>query len=316
MNNVNYLSKIKKLIIDDEYRFLVLNSRGVYRKIADDQFLEIAFKKRLGCDLNLIYPQTFNEKLQWLKIYDHNPLYTQLVDKYEVRKFIKEKIGEEYLVPLYGVWDKFDDIDFESLPNQFVLKCNHDSGTVAICRDKNNFDIKKMKIFFDKALKKNFYYSSREWPYKNIKPRIICEELLVDETQEDLIDYKILCFNGIPKCLFLCLERRSKTGLKVDFYDLDWNPLPFERHYPRSGQIIPRPECLDEMLELSRILSRDIPFVRVDFYIVNNQIKFGELTFYPGSGLEEFTPESYDYLLGSWIDLSLVKQNTQMREGI
>jgi len=252
-------------------------------------------------------PKTFNEKLQWLKLYNHNPQYTQLVDKFEVREYIKKEIGEKYLIPIYGVWEKFEDIDFNSLPNQFVLKCTHDSGSVVICKDKETLNIRDIKSEFNKALKKNFYYSSREWPYKNIKPRIICEELLVDELQGELIDYKIMCFNGEPRCLFLCLERRSDDGLKVDFYDLDWNPLPFERHYPRSNQTIQKPTCLDEMLELSKTLSKGIPFVRVDFYIVNDQIKFGELTFFPGSGMEEFTPESYDCLLGSWLDLSKVK---------
>jgi hypothetical protein len=266
--------------------------------------------------LNLLDPSTFNEKLQWLKLHDRNPIYTSLVDKYEVRKFIEKTIGREYLVPLLGVYDKVEDIDFSSLPDQFVLKPTHTSGNVIICRDKAKLDIVLTNKTLVKWLKREYFWYQREWPYKNIKPRIICEELLVDEKQEDLIDYKILCFNGVPKCLFLCLDRRSESGLKVDFYDLDWNPLPFERHYPRSGRIINKPDCLDEMLELSRKLSKDIPFVRVDFYVVNGQIKFGELTFYPGSGFEEFTPESYDYLLGSWMDLSLVEKNQKVGDNV
>jgi hypothetical protein len=259
--------------------------------------------------LNLLNPSTFNEKLQWLKLHDRNPLYTSYVDKYEVREFIEKTIGKECLVPLLGVYDEVEDVDFSILPDQFVLKPTHTSGNVIICRDKTKLDLIETKKTLIKWLKREYFWYQREWPYKNIKPRIICEELLVNETQEDLIDYKILCFNGEPKCLFLCTDRRSLSGLKVDFYDLNWNPLPFERHYPKSGKLIEKPECLEELLELSKTLSRGIPFVRVDFYIVNKQIKFGELTFYPGSGLEEFSPESFDYLLGSWIDLSLVEKN-------
>ncbi len=155
----------------------------------------------------------------------------------------------------------------------------------------------------NKCLRKNYYYHSREWPYKNIEPRIICEEYMVDESGTELKDYKIMCFNGKAKCLFICLNRDSKKGLNVDFYDMEWNPMPFERHYPSSGTIIPKPKSFDKMVELAEKLSEDIPFVRVDFYDINGKLYFGELTFYPGAGFEEFTPESYDYKLGSWIEL-------------
>jgi hypothetical protein len=286
------------------------------RFFSDRIFLVILYRYVLRKWIDIESPKTFNEKLQWLKLNDHDPIYTKLVDKYAVREFISNKIGKQYLVPLLGVYDNVRDIDYSRLPDQFVLKPTHTSGDIIICRDKTSFNHKRANTTMKKWLKKNYFWSSREYPYKNIKPRIICEELLVDEKQEDLIDYKILCFNGVPKCLFLCLDRRSESGLKVDFYDLDWNPLPFERHYPRSGRIINKPDCLDEMLELSRKLSKDIPFVRVDFYVVNGQIRFGELTFYPGSGFEEFTPESYDYLLGSWIDLSLVEKNQKVGDNV
>lgn len=299
-------NKIKKAIRNP--KLVILNTK-ISRFLSDEIFLSLAFQNSIGKTLNLLNPQTFNEKIQWLKLYDRNPLYTTLVDKYEVREYIGRTIGDQYLVPLLGIYDNVEEIDLSKLPNKFVLKCTHDSGTVIICRDKKIFDFFAAKNELKCAQKKQFYYNGREWPYKNIKPRIICEELLINDSQDDLVDYKILCFNGVPKCLFLCLDRRSESGLKVDFYDLDWNPLPFERHYPRSGKIIEKPACFNEMLDLSRKLSKDIPFVRVDFYIVNNQIKFGELTFFPGSGFEEFTPESYDYLLGSWIDLSLVEKN-------
>ncbi len=276
--------------------------------MSDKFFLKLAFRISIKRRLNLKAPKTFNEKLQWLKLNDRNPEYPLLVDKFEVRKFIADKIGSQYLVQLINVYNSIDEINFGDLPEKFVIKCTHDSGSTIICRNKAGFDIENAKKKLKKNFSRNIFWQTREWPYKNIKPRIICEELLVDNSHDDLIDYKILCFNGEPKCLFLCLDRRSPSGLKVDFYDLNWNPLPFERHYPRSGRLIEKPECFKEMLDLSRILSKGIPFVRVDFYIVNKKIKFSELTFYPGSGFEEFSPESFDYLLGSWIDLSIVKK--------
>lgn len=271
--------------------------------VSDKLSLKIKYKNTIGKNLNLDNPQTFNEKLQWLKIHNRNSLYTQAVDKYEVRKYIAVTIGEEYLIPLVGVWDKFEDIDFSKLPNQFVLKCTHDSGGLVICKNKNVLDIETAKNEINKCLKRNFYYVAREWPYKNVKPRIICEKYMLDESGTDLKDYKFMCFNGEVKCSFVCLNRNSPNGLNVDFYDMKWNPMPFQRHYKSSGSITPRPKNFDKMVEFSRKLSKDIPFVRVDFYEINGQLYFGELTFYPGSGFEEFTPESYDYLLGSWIEL-------------
>ena len=300
--------KILKGIRNPSLFGLYFLEKKISRVIPDKIQVSLLYRLRMGKYLDLKNPKSFNEKLQWLKLNDRNPRYIDLVDKYSVRQYIKDTIGEKYLVPLVGVYDNVEDIDFSWLPKQFVLKPTHTSGNVIICKNIQTLDIQAVKKEMKKWLKREYYWYQREWPYKNIKPRIICEELLVDKMQEDLIDYKILCFNGVPDCLFLCLDRNSQNGLKVDFYDLDWKLLPFERHYPRSARIINKPDCLEEMLDLSKALSKDIPFVRVDFYVVNNQIKFGELTFYPGSGLEEFTPESYDYLLGRLIDLSLVKK--------
>lgn len=241
--------------------------------------------------------------MQWLKLYDRKPEYTKLVDKYEVRKYIAKTIGEQYLIPLLGVYDSFDDIDFDKLPNQFVLKPNHTSGDIYICKDKSTIDFNELRKKVNKWLKREYYWLHREWPYKNVKPRIICEKYMVDESGKELKDYKFMCFNGEVKCLFVCLNRYSPSGLNVDFYDMDWKPMPFERHYRSSGTIIPKPKNFHKMVRFAEKLSKDIPFVRVDFYEANDQLYFGELTFYPGSGFEEFTPESYDYLLGSWIEL-------------
>ena len=279
------------------------NCYGLFNWLPDSLFLKLNFWARMDKKLSIVNPNTFNEKLQWLKLYDRRPEYIQMVDKYEVRKYISEKIGEEYLIPLLGVYKHFDEIDFNKLPNQFVLKCTHDSGGVVICKDKSNFDIESAKKKFGKYLNRNYYYNSREWPYKFIEPRIICEQYMVDEREDELKDYKFMCFNGEVKCSFVCLNRNSSKGLNVDFYDMEWEPMPFERHYPSSGEITQRPNQFDKMVGFSEQLSNDIPFVRVDFYEIDGQLYFGELTFYPGSGFEEFNPERYDYLLGSWINL-------------
>lgn len=268
--------------------------------VPDKLYLKLFYRYAMGENLNLKNPQTFNEKLQWLKLYDRNPLYTKLVDKYEVREYIKEKIGEEYLIPLLGVWDNVEEINFDELPNRFVLKTTHDSGGVVICKDKRTFDVEEAKKFLSEHLQKNFYYVGREWPYKNVKPRIIAEKYL----DFDIKDYKFMCFNGKTKCSFVCSERHT-DGLKVTFFDIGWNKLPFERVYPCSDDILDKPKTYDKMLELSEILSAHIPFVRVDFYEIGNKIYFGELTFYPGNGLESFNPKEWDYKLGDMINLDL-----------
>ena len=301
---IGYFFKAIKLLFTNPSKFFcVLLGTRIGCIVPDSIYLKRLFKKKLKYSLNLKNPKTFNEKLQWLKLNDRNPLYTQLVDKYEVRNFVKEKVGAKYLIPILGVWKNSKDIDFNKLPNQFVLKCTHDSGSVVICRDKSNFDKKNAKTILNKGLKRNFYYAGREWPYKNVKPRIIAEKYMVDESGRELKDYKFMCFNGKAKCSFVCSNRNLPNGLNVDFYDRNWKPMPFERHYSRSGTLIPKPKKFDKMVEFAEKLSKDMPFVRVDFYETNGHLFFGELTFYPGAGFEEFSPESYDYLLGSWIEL-------------
>lgn len=284
-------------------QFERLSRRNLLNSISDNSYLKIKFWLIMGCKLNLDKPTSFNEKLQWLKAYDKNPEYIKLVDKYSAREYIREKLGEEYLIPLLGVYNSFDEIDFNNLPDQFVLKPNHTSGNIYICKDKSKIDYIKLKKEIDMWLKREYFWIHREWPYKNVKPRIMCEQYMVDESGTELKDYKFMCFNGKVKCSFVCLNRHLPTGLNVDFYDMDWNPMPFERHYPRSGTIILKPKTFDKMVRFAEKLSKDIPFVRVDFYEINGQLYFGELTFSPGSGYEEFTPESYDYLLGSWLEL-------------
>ena len=297
------LHRFKKGIKNPRRAFLYILGFKIFRIIPDRFFLKIKYRLRMKEKLSLKSPRKFNEKIQWLKLYDRKPEYTMMVDKYEVRKYISERLGEEYLIPLLGVWDSFEEIDFDRLPNQFVLKPNHTSGNVYICKDKTQIDYEQLKKEINSWMKRKYYWLHREWPYKNVKPRIICEQYMEDESVKELRDYKFMCFNGKVRCSFVGLNRNSPTGLNVDFYDIDWNPMPFERLYPNSGKKIPKPKNYNKMIQLAEVLSRNISFVRIDFYEVNGQIYFGEITFYPGSGFEGFSPESFDYLLGSWIRL-------------
>lgn len=296
------IKKLYTYLRHPQYFLLWLDIKGIVR-LPDDLYLKIFYKKKIGKKLNLKNPQTFNEKMQWLKLNDRKEIYTTMVDKYDVKKYVANIIGEEYIIPTIGVYDNFDNINFDELPNKFVIKCTHDSGGVVVCKDKSTFNIEIARKKINDCLKKNFYYLGREWPYKNVKPRIIIEKFLEDEKNEDLIDYKIMCFNGKAQCSFLCLNRRSKEGLNVDFYDLNWNKMPFERHYKQSNIVMEKPENYDLMIELAEKLAKNIPFVRVDFYDIKGKVYFGELTFYPGSGMEEFNPEEWDKKLGDLLVL-------------
>lgn len=297
------MKKIIKIIKKPKKLLIYILSKNFFAFIPDKLYLKLKYKLCIGKKLNLDNPTSFNEKLQWLKLYNRCPQYPNLVDKYSVRTYVANVIGCCYLIPIIGIWDKFEDIDFNALPQQFVLKPNHTSGNVFICKDKNNINYDSLNREVKKWLKRKYYWIHREWPYKHIKPRIICEKLIEDKSSNDLKDYKFMCFDGEVKCCFVCSNRNDKDGLKVDFYDLNWNRMPFIRHYPNSVCNIPKPKCYEEMIRLANQLSIGIPFVRVDFYEVNGKVYFGELTFFPGAGFEEFTPESYDYLLGSWIKL-------------
>ena len=272
--------------------------------VPEKWYLKRRFLKKVGYPLDLNNPKTFNEKLQWLKLHDRNPLYTKMVDKYEAKKYVADIIGEAYIIPTLGVWNHFDEIDFNQLPEQFVLKCTHDSGSIAICKDKATFDKKAARKKLERGLRYNYYYAGGfEWPYKNVKPRIIAEKFMVDESQEDLTDYKFMCFNGKVQCSFTCTGRNTENGLHVTFYDRDWRKLPFARHYPVESSSMPKPINYGKMVELAEKLSAPLKFSRIDFYEINGKIYFGEITFFPGNGMEEFSPESWDYQLGGWIKL-------------
>ncbi len=242
--------------------------------------------------------------MQWLKVNYRNPLYTELVDKYEVKQYVTDKIGEQYIIPTLGVWERFEDIDVDALPERFVLKCTHDSGGLVIVKDKSQFDKNAAKEKINDSLKRNYYWSSREWPYKNVKPRIIAEPYMEDTKTGELRDYKFFCFDGEVKAMFIATERQ-KAGeeVKFDYFDADFNHLPFVQEHENAAVTPEKPVCFDEMKRLASALSKGIPEVRVDFYEVDARVYFGEMTFYHFGGFMPFKPEEWDYTFGSWITL-------------
>lgn len=304
MNSKRCAQAIRKYILDTNYRFLMNIGFGKYDDMPDKEYLEHKFKCCMEKLLDFDNPKTFNEKLQWLKLYDHKPEYINMVDKYKVRDYIRGKLGEAYLISLIGVWDHPDEIDFEALPDKFVLKCNHNSGLgMCICKDKSALNLKKVKAELNRGLKQDYYLTGREWPYKDVPRKIIAEQYMKSDAG-GLTDYKIHCFNGEPKLILVCKDRFLETGLTEDFFSSDWEHLDIRRpKHPNASVPIKKPEELDEMLRLAAILSKDIPFLRVDFYIVDHKIYFSELTFYPASGFDKFVPEIWDNILGDWLKL-------------
>lgn len=303
MNKNLLLEIIKKPILI----FYVMDIKGIIH-LPDKIYLKLLYKYKIGKKIDFNNPRTFNEKLQWLKIYDRNPNYTKMVDKYEAKKYVAQIIGEEYIIPTIGIYDKFEDINFKELPNKFVIKCTHDSGGLIICKDKNKLDIKKAKDKINECLKRNYFYCGREWPYKNVRPKIIIEKYMEDETKEDLKDYKFFCFNDKVKIFKIDFNRFNNH--QANYYDRNGEFLDFgELVCPRDkNKKIKLPENLSKMIELAEILSKNISFLRVDFYEINDKVYFGELTFYPASGFGEFTPEEYDRILGDWLELPKEKR--------
>lgn len=305
--NVLYNKFIKALKNPELIILLILNNKYIGTLFSDELFLKLKYRLIMKKKLILKNPQTFNEKLQWLKLHDRKPKYTMMVDKYEVRKYIAQKLGEEYLIPLLGVWDNVDDIDFDALPNQFVLKCNHNSGLgMCICKDKSKLDIEKVKKELKKGLKQDYYMTGREWSYKNVPRKIICEKYMEDSKQLDLIDYKFYCFNGTAKFLYMSqgLGNIDHSKARVSYVTMDYKPMAIYRNdYKAFGVLPPKPEKFNEMVKLAEEISRNIPFLRVDLYYINKKIYFSEATFYPGAGFTKYTPEEWDDALGSWINL-------------
>jgi hypothetical protein len=276
---------------------------GLFNFLPDELFLKMVFQVETGYKLNLNNPLTYNEKLQWIKLYDRKPEYTMYVDKFAVRDYIRKTIGEEYLIPLINVYYSVSDIDWDSLPNRFILKCTHGSGCNIICRDKSTLDIEQSKKNLNQWMKKKWYWFGREWSYKDIKPRIICEQFIEAEDGKSPVDYKFMCFNGEPK---LIQVHHDRFGAHTnDFYNANWNKTDICQGVPNSDRIVPRPDTYNEMFLIAKVLSRDMAYARIDLYEVCGKVYFGEITLYPTSGFTAFKCFEDDVELGSWITLPL-----------
>lgn len=273
------------------------------RFIPDSIYVKIYYFARFKRLPNLKNPKTYNEKLNWLKLNDKNPIYTTIVDKYEAKKYISNIIGEKYIIQTLGVWDRFDDINFDELPKQFVLKCTHDSGGIVIVKDKDSFDKVKAKKKLESSLETNFYYICREWPYKNIKPRIIAEKYIEDTKTKELRDYKFFCFNGEPKIMLIVSGRYDTEGPKLDYFDMDFNHLDIIQDRPNAKYEIKKPVNFEKMIELSKKLSENMIHVRVDFYEVDGNLYLGEITLYHHGGYARFSPKKWDKIIGDWLKL-------------
>lgn len=285
-----------------------LGKYSFLKYMSDEWYLKVLYKSVLGKNLNLVSPATFNEKLQWLKINDKNPLYTELVDKYEVRNHVAAKIGEEHLVPLVGgPWNSFDEIDFRKLPDQFVLKCTHDSGGLVICRDKSKLDIASAKAKIEKSLRRNYYWNAREWPYKHVKPRIVAEAYMEDENSASgLTDYKFFCFHNQPELIYISQGLENHATARISFFDLEGRAMPFRRtDYKSFDCDITLPSNFKEMVEIARVLAEmtTSPFVRIDLYSAWGRTYFSEVTFSPCGGMLPFDPEEWDLKLGEKIKI-------------
>lgn len=305
----SFFDGVRIFCTNKEKRTIFLSQHGFFHKMSDENFVKMQFENVFGYKLDLKNPATYNEKLQWLKLYDRKPIYTKMVDKYEVKNIIEKTIGKEYIIPTLGVYNSFDEINFEKMPNQFVIKCTHDSGGNVICTDKSTLNLKKAKKKIEKSLKNNYYWQNREWPYKDVEPRIIIEKYMVDESGYELKDYKFFCFDGKVKAMFIATDRNSnETETKFDFYDENFIHLPFTNGHPNSNKIIEKPKSFEKMIMLAEKISKGIPQVRVDFYDIDGQIYFGEVTFFHWSGLKKFEPPEWDQKFGEWIKLPIEEE--------
>lgn len=303
MTVISKLNKIGLFVSDELYRLNFLDTHGFSCWVPGEKLLKAKFRAEMGRELDFEEPKTYTEKLQWLKLYDHRPEYTRMVDKYEVKQYVAQRIGEEYVIPLLGVWERAEDIDFESLPDRFVLKASHDSGGLVICKDKSQLDIPAVRAKFKKLLKRNYYNGTREWPYKNVKPRIIAESYMEDSRQGELRDYKFFTFGGQPKVLYIAQGRGKGEPTVADFFDMDFNHLPFTIDHDMAEIPPEKPEKFEEMKRLAAELSRGTPQLRVDFYEVDGKVYFGEMTFFHCSGMAPFHPEEWDRVFGDWVTL-------------
>lgn len=299
----NKIKKGLRFLSDGDYRYLVLSGRGMKGHVSPEAFLKRVYRIRMGRELDLENPKTYTEKLQWLKLYDHRPVYTTMVDKYAVKEFVAKKIGPEYVIPMLGVWNRVEDIDFDALPDRFVLKTTHDSGGIVVCKDKSKLDIPAARRKLNGFLKRNYYDHNREWPYKNVPHRIIAEVYMEDSKYQELRDYKFFTFGGEPKVLYIAQGRGRGEPTVADFFDMEFKHLPFTIDHDMAPVPPEKPACFEEMKRLAAILSEGTPQLRVDFYEVDGKVYFGEMTFFHCSGMEAFHPEEWDRTFGDWVTL-------------
>lgn len=281
--------------------FSALDRREMLHWMPDKLYLQIEFRLRMGRKLDLANPQTFNEKLQWLKLYDRRPEYIKMVDKHEAKIYVAERLSEQYIIPTLGVWESFDDIDFQTLPERFVLKYTHDSGGLVICREKSKLDKAAARSKIEKCLQRNYYWHGREWPYKAVKPRIIAEQFMEDPIGGELVEYKTFCFNGRAKMILVCKGEAHGGGRTNDFCNIDLVRYPFTSLNPNSKGKLEKPKELPEIIALSEQLAQGIPQARIDTYLVGHKVYFGEITLFHNSGFCSFEPQEWDKTIGSWI---------------
>lgn len=305
---IKVINKIIKYIKNPGFILLRLDNLGLIR-LSDKKYIELTFKEMMGYKLDLNNPQTYNEKLQWLKLHDRKDIYSTMVDKYEAKKYVADTIGEEYIIKTLGVYNKFDEIDFNDLPNQFVIKCTHDSGGLCICKDKKNFDIEKARKKINKSLRNNYYRMWREWPYKNVKPRIIIEEYLEDHEYHELRDYKFFTFSGKVELMFVASNRQGKGETYFDFFDRKYNHLDIINGHNMNPECPKKTKKYEEMIKLAEKIGKNLNHARIDFYDVDGKIYFGEITFFHWGGFVPFEPKKWDKYLGNMIDISKVREN-------
>ena len=272
------------------------------RLFSDKESIKLMYRLLMKKKLNLKEPKTFNEKLNWIKLYYRKPIMTTMVDKYEVKKYVSNIIGSERVIPSIAIFDKWDDVDFDRLEAPFVMKTTHSSGVIAVVKDKETFDYKKTKKKFNKSLKQNYFFSCREWPYKDVKPRIIVEQFVKDDREDNLPVYKFFCFNGEP--YLVQTIKNDKTSYEtIDYFDTNWKFLELKQNFENSEVPLSKPSNFEEMKELAAKLSKGFPFVRVDLYSVNGKVYFSEFTFFSDAGYQRFYPDEWDMILGEKIVL-------------
>lgn len=297
------MNRYIELLTNKRFRFSVLSKYGLLNWMTDEAHIKENFRLEFGREIDLDNPKTFNEKLQWLKLNDRQPEYAQMVDKYESKKIVEKLVGSSYVIPVVGgPWNKFDEINFDELPEEFVLKTTHDCGGVYICKDKRKLNLSQVRKFINGHLNRNYYMTCREWPYKNVKPRIFAEKYMCDMGNEILPVYKVFTFNGEPRVIQLIINDKTKKET-VDYFNTKWERLPFRQNFPNSKCDLKKPEKLDEILKLACRLNSSNPFLRTDFYVINGQVFFSEFTFYSDAGMAKFEPAEWDYILGEWIKL-------------